>query len=292
MTEELRDWDIVSGVGITALAVAASRAIETSRPEPLARDPFAAAFVEAANPPEPMPTRVDAIPPGDRLWTQMSMSMALRSRFFDDYYADSWRSGVRQFVIVAAGLDCRAFRLDWPADAVIFEVDLPRVLEFKDRVLAGLGARAKCERHTVAADLRDDWPAALAAAGFDPARPTGWLAEGLMPYLPEDAAERLIDTVHRLSAPGSTIAIEHMDNPKSTLDDPRTRAIQEEYDVDLGMLFADVAHSDPEGQLAALGWQVTGAFAGELAERYGRSLEGAFAEEFAEKSRYSSGTLP
>ena len=114
-------------------------------------------------------------------------------------------------MILASGLDTRAYRLPWPADTVVFEIDQPEVIAFKSRTLAELGAEPTAERRTVAIDLREDWPSALQAAGFDPTQPTAWIAEGLLIYLPPDAQDRLFDDITALSAPGSRIATEHMD---------------------------------------------------------------------------------
>ena len=118
------------------------------------------------------------------------------------------RAGIRQVVILAAGLDSRAYRLDWPAGTTVFEIDQPKVLEYKTSTLDAHGADPRAHRIPVAVDLRDDWPAALTDAGFDSAQPTAWLAEGLLPYLPPDAQDRLFELVTTHSAPGSQIAVE------------------------------------------------------------------------------------
>jgi len=114
-------------------------------------------------------------------------------------------------VILASGLDTRAYRLPWPDGTVVYEIDQPAVIEFKTRTLAGLGAEPTAQRRTVAIDLRDDWPSALAEAGLDAEQPTAWSAEGLLVYLPPEAQDRLFDNVAALSAPGSRIATEHLD---------------------------------------------------------------------------------
>ncbi|MGH3773421.1 MAG: SAM-dependent methyltransferase [Pseudonocardiaceae bacterium] len=144
-------------------------------------------------------------------WTVMAGYIGIRSRFFDEYFRDACTTGVRQVVILAAGLDTRAFRLPWPARVELFEIDQPNVLEFKDSVLAEQGARAGCARHVVPIDLRADWPGALLRANFDPRLPTAWLAEGLLGYLPGTAVEALFAHVHRLSAVGSWFATDEAD---------------------------------------------------------------------------------
>ncbi|GAB3000140.1 SAM-dependent methyltransferase [Amycolatopsis acidiphila] len=287
----MRDWDIVSGVGITALAVAAARAVESSRAEPLVEDPYAAAFVRAAQAPMPLPTRAGELPREDALWERMSLFLGLRSRFFDEYLAEASTAGVRQVVILAAGLDSRAFRLDWPDETTLFEVDQPRVLEFKDEVLAEQGAQPRCERRTVAVDLRDDWANALLDKGFDPEQPTAWLVEGLLPYLARDAATRLLDTVHSLSALESTVAIEYVHDPKAALEDPAVENMLKEFGFDFAALLPDDPHGDPAEQLAELGWAVGDVSGADLAERYGRQLTDNVTSMFGANGRYLTGRL-
>ena len=135
----------------------------------------------------------------------------MRTHFFDAYFAEATRAadaGIRQVVILAAGLDSRAYRLAWPDGTVVYEIDLPKVLEYKAQTLAQHGAEPTTDRRAVAVDLRHDWPQALRDAGFDPARPTAWLAEGLLPFLPADAQEAMFDSVDQLSGPGSRVAVE------------------------------------------------------------------------------------
>lgn len=282
MTTRLHeDWDIVSSVGLTALAVAGARAIESRRPDALIDDPFAEALVTAADPAMPTPTRLPH--PGfeedaefSRLWSQIATHLGIRTRLFDGFFADAWQAGVRQAVILASGLDARAWRLDWPAGTTVFEIDQPKVLDFKDDVFAKEGAQPRCDRRAVAVDLRDDWPAALRAARFDPSRPTAWLAEGLLPYLPEDAETRLLAAVHELSAPGSRIAIEHIRASQSLLDGADERAAQlgKRFGIDMKDLLFDTAErSDPDEQLTDLGWQPTVHAGDELATEYGRRLD-------------------
>lgn len=291
MTDELRDWDITSGVGITALAVAAARAVDTTREDGLVRDPYAADFVAAAGAPVPMPVDAAALTTEDHMWDLMSTFMGVRSRFFDEYFAEAAEYGVRQAVILAAGLDCRAFRLDWPAGSTVFEVDQPRVLEFKDRVLAERNARPGARRRVVAVDLRDDWAAALLAEGFDARQPTAWLAEGLLPYLPDDAAIRMLDIIHELSAPGSTVALEHMANPRAMLDDPLVLRTVDEFGFDLSSLFAGGPEKNPAEYLSTLGWAIGDSSSGELAARYGKEFDDELADLFADNGRYVTGRL-
>lgn len=285
MAGELRDWDIVSGVGITALGVAAARAVETSRPDPLVRDPYAADFVRAAESPVPMPTRAEEVDDDEYQWSIMSVFLGLRSRFLDEYLRDCVdTAGIRQVVVLAAGLDSRAFRLEWPEDTTVYEVDQPRVLEFKDEVLRRSGAEARCERRAVPVDLRDDWATALRDAGFDPKAPTAWLAEGLIMYLPEEAAERLLTTVHAHSEPGSAIAVEYMPGVRSALADSAAATLAERTGIDITSLLPD-ADYDPHVRLGELGWSVDEVTVAELAQRYGRTFDDEVSE-LAGNGRY------
>ena len=131
-----------------------------------------------------------------------------RTRYFDDYFRRAADAGVRQVVILAAGLDSRAYRLPWPDETTIFELDRPRVLDFKRDVLAEQGAKPNAERREIAIDLREDWPQALRDNGFDVALPSAWIAEGLLLYLPADAEEQLLTGIDALASTGSHAAVE------------------------------------------------------------------------------------
>jgi methyltransferase (TIGR00027 family) len=280
------DWDITTGVGLTALGVAAARSIETHRPDGLVRDPYAEAFVQAAAVPVPMPTRPPASdgaggePAVEAMWGQISDYVGVRSRFFDDYLTGAVAAGVKQAVLLAAGLDTRAFRLDWPGDATVYEVDRSQVLAFKDEVLTARGARSGATRRGVAIDLRADWPAALHEAGFDRTRPTAWLAEGLLLYLPAAAQETLLTRVHELSAPGSRIAIEQhaAGGLQAFADDPMVRTAADHLGADLAELWYDDPRRDPGEWLAEHGWSVHSAPVEQLASDYGRPLSGPTVE--------------
>ena len=244
-------WDIVSSVGLTALVVAAGRSVDTHRRDGLISDPYAERFVAAAGPPTPLPTR--PVPPRsdseDELWQMMSGYMGVRTRFFDEFFDAAGRAGVRQAVLLAAGLDARAQRLDWAPGTTLFEVDQPAVLAFKDEVLgeAPGGGRPRCDRRTVAVDLRDDWTGALDGAGFDPSAPTAWLAEGLLPYLPADAQEALLGAVDERSAPGSWVALEDFTDIATQLQDPAFRRVPDGIGVDMSELLHSDDRPDPGG---------------------------------------------
>lgn len=207
-------WDLASSVGATATAVATQRAMASQGTDPLLNDPWADPLVRAVG----SDTFIKLIDgklgdTDDPVMNRQAViqQITVRTRFFDDFFTQATDAGVRQAVILASGLDTRAYRLPWPADTVVYEIDQPGVIDFKTRTLADLGAKLPAERRTVAIDLREDWPAALVDAGLDASKPTAWSAEGLLVYLPPEAQDRLFDNVAALSAPGSRIACEHMD---------------------------------------------------------------------------------
>jgi methyltransferase (TIGR00027 family) len=212
-------WDLASSVGATATMVAAARAMASKADDALIDDPFAEPLVLAVGVdfftrlvtgelrPEDLDSDSESVG-----MQRMTDNMAVRTKFFDEFFLTSTEGGIRQAVILASGLDSRAYRLAWPAGTTVYEIDQPDVIEFKTRTLSELGAEPTAERRTVAMDLRYDWPSALIEEGFDPNQPTAWSAEGLLGYLPPDAQDRLLDTITELSAPGSRVAVESVPN--------------------------------------------------------------------------------
>lgn len=209
-------WEITESVGATALGVAAARAAETESENPLISDPFARIFLDAVGDgiwnwfaaPDLPDELLEAEPDLPAQMQSMVGYMASRTAFFDTFFLDAARAGVSQVVILAAGLDARAWRLPWPDGTTVYELDQPRVLDFKQSTLAERRAEPTCNRVAVAVDLRHDWPAALQQAGFDASAPCAWSVEGLLPYLPATAQELLFDRIQSLSAPGSRVAVE------------------------------------------------------------------------------------
>ncbi|MFE4512777.1 class I SAM-dependent methyltransferase [Kitasatospora sp. NPDC056783] len=252
---------VEGGVGVTALLVAAARAIETHRHDALARDVYAEHFVLAAPASAGWPVRPHQVPDGeaDPLWGRFARYFGLRTRVLDDFLLESVRSGARQVVLFGAGLDTRAFRLDWPTGCVVFEIDREGVLAFKHEVLGGLSAAPKAARVPVATDLRADWVGALTDAGFDPAAPSVWLAEGLLFYLPSAAETQLIDTVDRLSTGGSAFAYE-VKLEKDLLAYRESRlytSTKRRIGIDLLGLFDGEPRPDSVGDLTGKGWRTS-----------------------------------
>jgi methyltransferase (TIGR00027 family) len=204
----------LSGVGETALGMARVRARESRRPDRLFDDPYAEAFLAAS--PDTLPEEPAGGSPLGAVGALFQFNGALRTRFFDDYLLAAAGAGCRQVVLLAAGLDTRAFRLDWPEGVRLFELDLPEVLRFKEQVLGERGIMPRCRRVVLPVDLREGgargWPAALTGAGLDPARPTAWLVEGLLVYLSPEEAGRLLGAVGELSAARSQLAFEFRDD--------------------------------------------------------------------------------
>jgi methyltransferase (TIGR00027 family) len=201
---EQREHEGLAGVAATSLVVAAARAAERRRPDRLFEDPFAELFLRAAG---------SASAHGRAQWflRQMGDQPAVRTAFFDDRLLSATRAGCRQVVLLAAGMDTRAFRLEWPEGTRVFEVDFEAVLSFKLGVLEQVRATPRCDHRPVAADLREDWGAALRARGFSAERPTAWLAEGILYALPPAAADLLLERITALSAPGSFFAADHIE---------------------------------------------------------------------------------
>jgi methyltransferase (TIGR00027 family) len=266
-------WDLATSVGATATMVAAARAIATNAENPLIDDQFAEPLVRAVGVDfltkwasgDLSSTDLDD---DDSSWKlqQMPDAMAVRTRFFDSFFNDATHAGIRQAVILASGLDARAYRLDWPAGMTVFEVDQPQVIAFKTTTLADLGAQPTADRRAVAVDLRNDWPAALIEAGFDHTQPTAWIAEGLLGYLPPEAQDRLLDNISALSATGSRLATEAIPD-MSDVDHEQAREMMRTatekwrahgFDLEFSELGYEGDRNDVAVYLDGLGWRSTG----------------------------------
>ncbi|OBG76787.1 MULTISPECIES: SAM-dependent methyltransferase [unclassified Mycobacterium] len=285
-------WDLASSVGATATAVAVGRALATRAAEPLIDDPFAEPLVRAVGVDfftrlaggELDPAEVDDN--SDFGMQRMRDMMGIRTRFFDDFFAAAAQDGVRQVVILASGLDARGYRLPWPAGTTVFEVDQAAVIDFKTTTLAALGAAPTANLRTVPIDLRHDWPAALRAAGFDPSAPVAWSAEGLLPFLPPDAQDRLLDNITELSPAGSWLATENLRGAGDGIQlmGERIRAITEQwrqhgFDVEMTDLWYGGDRHDVVDYLSARGWATEASSVSELLAAQGRSLPPGADEE-------------
>jgi methyltransferase (TIGR00027 family) len=251
-------WDIKTSVGSTAVMVAAARAVETEQPDALIRDPYAKLLVTSANAGVLWEAMLDPAVAAKveeldaetaAIVRHMRGYQAVRTNFFDNYFADAVSAGIRQVVILASGLDSRAYRLGWPAGTTVYEIDQPQVLDYKSTTLAENGVTPSADRRAVPIDLRQDWPAALRAEGFDPAARTAWLAEGLLMYLPGEAQDRLFTLVGELSPAGSRVAAEtaasHADErgaDAAALPEGRRR---DRYRADHRRRRADVSRREP-----------------------------------------------
>ena len=282
-------WDIATSVGTTAVMVAAARARETDSAEPLIRDPYARLLVSGAGTgvwenflDDAMQDKIAAADPAAAaVFANMLGYQAVRTHFFDAFFTDAAAAGIRQVVILASGLDSRAYRLPWPEGTVVYEIDQPKVLEYKSETLSRHGVQPTADRHEVAIDLRQDWPAALAAAGFDSTRPTAWLAEGLLMYLPAEAQDRLFTQITELSAPGSRVsaeAVRHHDEDRRTRMRERWEKMADnigiERTVDIeDLTYNDVDRADLTEWLTAHGWTASGVSSTDEMRRMDRWVE-------------------
>ena len=305
-------WEITESVGATALCVAAARAADTESSDPLIYDPFARVFIDRVGhgvwdwygAPE-LPASVVEAEPDMPLRMQALVSyFATRTKFFDTFFLDAANAGVRQAVILAAGLDARSWRLPWPDGTTVYELDQDRVLDFKLATLHEHGAEPACHRVPVAVDLRQDWPTALQQAGFDPSAPSAWSIEGLLMYLPAEAQDLLFTRIQDLAAPGSRLGVEGL-GPEFAVPDmragrrermDRVRELIARADSQLEVPKTDELwyfdeREDVGDWLSRHGWDVTATPSDELMTGYGRppaqGLDAALAYLFVTAQRKS-----
>lgn len=278
-------WDITESVGATALGVAMARAAESDCDCPLFTDRYAQFFVDAAT---------------KRGWDSSALAKrlpiirgyaAVRTKWFDEFFIAAGANGIDQAVILAAGLDARAWRLPWVNGSAVYEIDQPQVLAFKAETLAARGARPAVKYQAVPIDLRSDWPTALREAGFDPSTPTAWSAEGLLPYLSATGQDLLFERIVKLSATGSRIAVEALSR---SFFDPEYLERRRQYirgdGPDIPDLWFIEERTDLAQWLAEHGWAVTGIEAPKLMERYDRPPAADLAD-LAPRSVFIAGRL-
>jgi methyltransferase (TIGR00027 family) len=288
-------WDITEGVGATALAVAMARAAESQSECALFDDPYAQLFIDAANErgwrspfggqalaemPGATPEFVEKV---QRRLTGIRAYAISRTKLFDDFFIAAGAAGITQVVILAAGLDARAWRLPWVSGTVVYEIDQPKVLEFKAETLSAHDAVATARDVAVPVDLRQDWPTALRQKGFDPTQPTAWLAEGLLPYLPAAGQDLLFERLNQLSALDSRVAVEafgddYFDDEYQKRTRERVQALRAaagtsaDQVTDVSELFYAEPRTNVADWLREHGWQVGSTDAAALMDRYHRDL--------------------
>ena len=288
-TASPESWDVTTNLGTTALMVAALRAAETAQDDPLVRDDFATVLVTAVSDPgwlamaQREPSWIAADDDVGRRTARTGREyVATRTVFFDEFCSAATMSGIRQVVILAAGLDARAYRLACLADVHVYEIDQPEVQAFKDAALSAHGAVAIADLHPVPIDLRDsNWPSALVDAGWDRSMPTAWLVEGLLPYLSSAEHDQLFRTLTNLSAPGSRVAAEVYHHATTHLGDTRLghwRKNAAEMDdaigveVDVTAYIKDQDASDTAAWLTNHGWSVQSLDSRDEMARLGRPI--------------------
>ncbi|WP_256999755.1 SAM-dependent methyltransferase [Mycobacterium intracellulare] len=256
-----------TGIGATSLGVAVLRAEESSRTDRLFNDPYARAFIDRADPDGSM---WDAAGLARDFFRLMAGQVAVRTRFFDQALLDGAATGIGQVVLLACGMDSRAFRLPWRAGTTVYEIDQPEVLAFKSDVLQEMHAQPRCRRVVVPADLRTDWPARLVGAGFEPAKRTAWLAEGILYALDADAADGLLGRISSCSILGSILALDH--NEDSEL----LRAARAAISPELVSMWRGGPSGDLGPWLNQHGWRGDIRDVGQVAADYGRNAPPAF----------------
>jgi methyltransferase (TIGR00027 family) len=267
MTGQPQTHSAPTGIGATSLGVAMLRARESARTDRLFNDPYARVFVDRAD-------------PRGSLWKSegtalnffqlLAEQVAVRTRFLDDALLDAARAGATQVVLLACGMDCRTFRLAWPAGTSVYEADQPEVLGFKSTVLRELHAQPRCQRVEVPVDLHTDWPARLVKAGFDPEKRTAWLAEGIVYALEPDAADAFLDRITACSAEGTTLALDH--NEDSQL----LRTARASISPELVSMWKGGPSGDLGDWLHQRGWKAEIRDVAWVAAEYGRPAPPAF----------------
>lgn len=229
----------------TALWTASMRAREQAREDRLFEEPLAALMAGHDGP------RIMRGFEGEVQRGVEDPALAVRTRFLDDRMRQAAEvDGIRQFVLVAAGMDTRAFRMAWSAETVFYELDCPALLGLKQSLLDKAGAVGSCLRRTAGVDLTGEWASPLLDAGFQANEPTLWLVEGLLYFFTARQRDTLLAEITRLSAVGSVLLADYVS--QTSLDSAAMRAWL--------VKMADSGHAwqsgcdDPEALLNRLGW--------------------------------------
>ena len=243
-------------VATTALLVAALRAEESKRTDKLFDDPFAHALAGDAGHAALRAYRGAA-------GTSIPI-IEVRTRWFDEALVRVTTAGVRQVVILAAGMDARAYRLQWPAGTSVFELDQPELIAHKGKVLGVHEPR--CRRVALGVNLAADWTSVLRDSDFDPTSPTVWLVEGLTQYLETALVEGLFRRIDLLSASRSVLLYDVVGRVllESPALGPTLRMMAE-----LGAPWI-YGTDDPAGLIVPLGWDAMVIDPGEAGTRWGR----------------------
>jgi methyltransferase (TIGR00027 family) len=251
----------VPGVTTTARWAAAQRARESQRPDCLFSDLLASSLAGQEG-----TTALELSEKVNPRHAETAAYIAIRVKFLDDFMVQLASEDIRQVVLLAAGMDARAFRLGWPAETSVYELDHPELLEMKAEILNREGAEAACRRVVLGADLRQDWAACLEQAGFHPSEPSIWILEGLLYYLPEESVHRMFQQISKLAAKGSGLGADLVS--QSTLTSPWMQAALNQMEKS-GFAWK-FGTDDPEGFFERYGWNAEVRQLGEEGASFGR----------------------
>jgi methyltransferase (TIGR00027 family) len=225
---------------------------------------------------------------------RMTDMLTARTRYIDAFFAEAAAAGIRQVVILAAGLDARGYRLTWAPGTTVFEIDQPQVIEFKTATIGALGAAPTADVRAVAIDLRHDWPSALRQAGFDSGQPAAWAAEGLVGFLPGEAQDRLLDNITALSADRSRLVAEVFLNSAANLqalNGATQRWRERGLDVELEDLGFPGDRNDVATYLGDRGWSVVRTPLNQLLADNGLPLQSSDPEAPFSRNYYCTAVL-
>ncbi|MFN7936312.1 MAG: class I SAM-dependent methyltransferase [Bryobacteraceae bacterium] len=183
-------------VGATALRVAVRRAAHQLIDRPLVFEDPLALRILGAREEEKLRSHITGV---EREWNNSLRAwIAARSRYAEDQLAGAVARGVRQYVVLGAGLDTFAYRNPYP-ELRVWEVDLPAAQEAKRRMLRDAGIDVPSSMEYVSADFeRAALGEMLEAAGILPGAFVSWL--GVTPFLSEEAFEETLASLERVGA--------------------------------------------------------------------------------------------